>query len=107
MICPKCKSEYIKGTKNCIDCDKKLVSFLSKEKPLSRIKWVKLGPVTNRICADMICEILKADEIPHYIKTDFAFGVISGNQTGSNISVFIPENYRNITQDIIKSISGT
>lgn len=107
MIYPKFKLEYIKGTKNCIDYDEKLVSFLPKEKPSSRIKWVKLGPVTNRIYADMICEVLKADEIPHYIKTDFAFGVISGNQTRSNISMFITEKYRNITQDIIKGISGT
>ncbi len=109
MKCPKCKSEYQNGIEICVDCGVSLVFNLPIDKPLKEISWIKLGPVSGKIFADMIADVLSQKKIPHYLKADFltsALGIQSGNMIGSNVYLFVPENYKKKTQSVIEGITG-
>ena len=109
MICPECKSENQNGIEICIYCGVNLVYNLPVDKPLKEISWVKLGPVSGKIFADMIADILSQNKIPHYLKADFltsAFGIQSGNMIGSKVFVFVPEGFQEKTNKIIEDITG-
>ena len=109
MICPECKSENQNGIEICIDCGVNLVYNLPVDKPLKEISWVKLGPVSGKIFADMIADVLSQKKIPHYLKADFltsALGIQSGNMIGSKVFVFVPEEFKGKTNKIIEDITG-
>ena len=109
MKCPKCKSEYQNGIEICVDCGVSLVFNLPVDKPLKEISWIKLGPVSGKIFADMIADVLSQKQIPHYLKADFltsALGIQTGNMIGSKVFVFVPEEFQGKTNKIIEDITG-
>jgi len=109
MICPECSLEFKPGIEICIDCGVSLVFNLPQNESLKEISWVKLGPISGKIFADMISIALENNKIPHYLKADFitsALGVVSGNMIGSNVFIFIPKNFQEKTNSIIKDITG-
>ncbi|MDP6684632.1 MAG: DUF2007 domain-containing protein [Candidatus Marinimicrobia bacterium] len=109
MKCPECNTEYQNEIEICTKCGVSLVSNLPDDEQIPEISWVKLGPISNRIYAEMIGGALHNNSIPHYVKADFhnsAFGIISGNLAGSNVFVFVPENFKEKTQDVIEEITG-
>ena len=109
MKCPKCKAEYQNGIEICVDCGVSLVFNLPIDKPLKEISWIKLGPVSGKIFADMIADVLSQKKIPHYLKADFltsALGIQSGNMIGSKVFVFVPEGFQEKTNKIIEDITG-
>ncbi len=86
-----------------------LVFNLPVDKALKEISWIKLGPVLGNIFADMIADILSQNKIPHYLKADFltsALGIQTGNMIGSKVFVFVPEEFQEKTNEIIKDITG-
>ena len=69
MKCPKCKSEYQNGIEICVDCGVSLVFNLPIDKPLKEISWIKLGPVSGKIFADMIADVLSPKKNPPLFKS--------------------------------------
>jgi len=109
LFCPECKSEYQKEIEICADCGVSLIFNLPSEHPLTNISWIKLKPISGKIFADMISEILNKNKIPHYLKADFltsALGIQSGNIIGSKVFVFVPENFQDKANEIIEEMMG-
>jgi len=68
MICPKCKSEYKKGIKTCVDCNVPLVDKLAGETPKEYIKYKELLFTYNLADAAFLKSLFDANKIRYHIK---------------------------------------
>ncbi len=104
-FCPKCRFEYEAGTKECPDCNEKLVDVLPPEPaefaPDSEYKnWIPLARLTSEQYAEMIEERLEQVNIPvvilsatgHFGMTG-QMGPTSFNPAGSWYQVMVPEEF--------------
>ena len=109
MVCPNCHAEYLEGIDVCADCKVSLVDTEPLELPLQEIIWSKLRPVPGQVYAEMVAEVLKSKNIPHYIKSDWAgsaFGISAANLAGNNVTIHVPENHKKEADEILREILG-
>ncbi len=109
MICPECLVEYVKGTEVCADCKVSLVDAEPLEIPLQKITWVKLDPVPGQVYAEMVAEVLSKENIPNYIKADWAesaFSISAANLAGSKVVIYVPEINQAEAESILKELLG-
>ena len=72
-------------------------------------KWVKIGPFSGIIVAEMIADVLKSEEIPCLLKKNWlgsAYGESGFNTSNEQPYILVDENYLEAAQDIAENISG-
>ena len=109
MYCPKCRTQYVEGVKECFDCKVPLVDELPEETPLEKIKWVALTPLAGEIYAEAQYIVLKKMDIPNFTKSDWAtsaFNISSANLVGTKVTIFVPEENREEAAKIIEELLG-
>jgi len=93
--CPKCKTEYNAGVKECSDCNALLVEKLPEEpkEVLEPIKYKLLRNLPSRLYAEMLKESLQNSGISAIIKGD-DIGIMLGSYSTTSpveISLWVPE----------------
>ena len=109
MYCPNCKTQYVDDVKECFDCKIPLVDELPDAKPIEKVKWVALPPVKGDIYADMVEEVLKKKNIPHFTKSDWfstAYSLSGANYLGARAIIFVPEENKTEATNILEEILG-
>lgn len=109
MICPECLTEYVPETKICADCLVSLVDAEPLDLPLTEINWVALDPVDGKVYAEMIAEILDKENIPNYLKSDWAsssFNISPANLIGSTVTIYVPDGFQEKAAEILHGIVG-
>ena len=109
MICPKCFAEYLSDIKICGDCDVSLGEGCLLDLPIPEMTWSALPPFNGKVYADMAAEILDENDIPYYLKMDWAssaYNVGGANLTGQIIRIFVPKPYFEKASNITFQIVG-
>ena len=103
MICPNCYAEYYNHIKNCGDCDLLLVDACLLDLPIPEMKWGSLPVFNGKIFADMASEILDDNNIPYYLKMDWAssaYSITGTNIVGESVRIFVPDSYMKKASDL-------
>jgi len=106
--CPKCQAEYRPQIEICKDCNVTLVDTQPFDKPLEKIIWIKIAQFTGKIYGEMAGEILKNNNIPYFLKSDFfssAFSITPTNVPGAVVKLLVPEDKKEQAENLIINIS--
>jgi hypothetical protein len=92
-FCPKCRYEYKKGVKKCLDCGARLVDQLPEENPPEGPNFVPVRNLPSRLYAQMLQEALQNEGIPSMIKGDEGIPLRSTtiHIPVSKITIWVPE----------------
>ncbi|MDD2400745.1 MAG: DUF2007 domain-containing protein [Clostridia bacterium] len=105
--CPKCKTEYREGFKECADCSEILVEHLilneNNEDEIQECEWVLLFQTNNENEAEVIDSLLKSSGIPTLRKDRGAGGYLKiyMGMTTMGIDIYVPELYLKEAQPLI------
>jgi hypothetical protein len=75
MFCPQCKSEYVDGVTECVDCDAPLVNVLPPEPDHSEGSYVRVLSTYNAADIAVVKSILDDAEIDYYFQGEGFNGV--------------------------------
>ena len=75
MFCPQCKSEYLNGITECVDCRVPLVSVLPPEIDHSENSYVRVLSTYNAADIAIVKSILDDAEIDYYFEGEGFNGV--------------------------------
>tara|TARA_A100001037_G_scaffold108927_1_gene99157 strand:+ start:3574 stop:3912 length:339 start_codon:yes stop_codon:yes gene_type:complete len=109
MICPKCYAEYLDHIQECGDCKVPLVDACLIDLPIPEMTWKSLPPFQGKVYANMAAEILDENNIPNYLKMDWAtsaFNINGANIPGEVVRIFVPETSMEKASDLVLSIIG-
>jgi len=109
MICPKCYAEYLENIKDCGDCNILLVDACLLDLPIPEMTWSTLATFNGKIYADMATEILDTNDVPYYLKMDWASSALNIEGTGITgqiIRIFVPNTHFKKASDLIYHIVG-
>lgn len=103
MICSNCYAEYLDHIKSCGDCDLPLVDACLLDLPIPEMNWGSLPVFNGKIFADMASEILDDNNIPYYLKMDWAssaYNVTGTTNIGESVRIFVPKVYIKKASDL-------
>ena len=103
-FCPSCKAEYIENTIDCPDCDVELVASLPINELEDDFDWVPLRGVPGKTYAGMVTEILDAEEIPNYTKSDAISTAYLLAGTSGNSIIYVPKKNQEKAEEILFQI---
>ena len=76
MFCPQCRSEYLQGIKDCVDCQIPLVDVLPPEPDHStKDSYVRILSTYNAADVAIVKSILDDAEIDYYFQNEGFNGV--------------------------------
>jgi hypothetical protein len=76
MFCPQCRSEYLQGIKECVDCQIPLVNVLPPEPDHStEVAYVRILSTYNAADVAIVKSILDDAEIEYYFTNEGFNGV--------------------------------
>ena len=95
-FCPRCKSEYVGGVKECSDCQIPLVEELAEDIQFheGEGKFALLHTFPSIVYAEMVKEALEKKGIPCLMKSDMltsAYGS-KGGGVFSRVRIYVPED---------------
>ena len=70
MFCPKCKAEYVKGTRKCPDCKVTLVQELKQEAGAEFIDFVEIRRIGNQGESTFLKSVLDGYGIKHIFSVE-------------------------------------
>jgi hypothetical protein len=73
--CPKCQYEYLDEVTTCPQCEVDLVAELEARIP-SDLEYVEIYTISNRMEADLICGILKENQVEFLVRDLRSFPVL-------------------------------
>lgn len=77
MFCPQCRSEYLKGITDCVDCQIPLVDVLPPEPDhTTKDRYVRILSTYNAADVAIVKSILDDAEIDYYFENE-GFNVVS------------------------------
>ena len=106
--CPQCKTEYKHKIKICADCNVTLVDEKSQDVSLEKIEWVEIGQFPGKIFGEMSGEILRNNNIPFFLKSDFfssAFNITLVNVPGAVVKLYVPENDKENAENLVRNMT--
>ena len=109
MICPECHAEYLNHIKECGDCGISLINASDFDLSIPEITWLPLYPFKGKIYADMAAELLDKEEIPYYLKMDWAssaFAIEAATIPGQVVQILVPKPSLEKAAEIVRSITG-
>ena len=109
MICRECHAEYLNHIKECGDCGISLINASDFDLSIPEITWLPLYPFKGKIYADMAAELLDKEEIPYYLKMDWAssaFAIEAATITGQVVQILVPGSYLEKAAEIVSPITG-
>lgn len=95
-LCSRCGSELPPNTACCPRCGQTTSS--------RDLKMVALHPLPSRVYAEMVKEVLESRGIHCVIKTDLlssAFGSDGTSAVGAQATIFVPEDRRNESEEVL------
>ena len=108
MICPECHAEYLNHIKECGDCGVFLINASILDLPIPEMTWLPLPPFKGKVYADMAAELLDKEEIPYYLKMDWAssaFAIEAATIPGQVVRILVPEPSLEKAEEIVSPIT--
>lgn len=71
------------------------------------VAWKKVGPLPGVLYAEMVGEVLKEQEIPYYISSDWfsvAYGIRGTSAVGDSAFIFVPEEFYEQVNHILEGM---
>ena len=111
--CPDCRSEWVKDVEQCPSCGGVTQSEEEMERhrllaeTSSQERFVSLGTVDGPIEENLVAEIFKQEEIPHFIRNrglDNVGMMLIGQEGWARI--FVPESHLAQAQEIFEAIQN-
>ena len=100
-FCPNCKAEYEKGIQTCVDCEIALVDELPPEPELD--EFVKIYSLPGDVYAQMVKEVLEAEDIECILKPDmFTSGLQVHATEGTSVDIYVQEHDAEKAKEINK-----
>ena len=69
---------------------------MALNEPLENINWVKVKELPGKVFGEMMGEVLDSEEIPYFLKSDWAasaYNIAAAGLAGSYVQVYVPENF--------------
>jgi len=98
-LCSRCRCELPENTDCCPQCGQKTSS--------QDLKMVALHALPSRVYAEMVKEVLEKHGIHCVIKTDLlssAFGSDGTSAVGTQATIFVPEDRRQESEEILSQM---
>ncbi|MGH1364288.1 MAG: hypothetical protein ACRBF0_12085 [Calditrichia bacterium] len=74
---------------------------------MSRENWSKVGPLPGSLYAEMVAEVLKEKQIPHYLSQSWfsgAYGIKGTNALGDDAFIFVPEEALEEVNEVLETM---
>ena len=109
MICLQYYAEYLDYVYECGDCKVPMIDACLINLPIPEMTWKSLPPFQGKVYADMAVEILDDNNIPNYLKMDWASSALNiegANLIGREVLIFVPETSMEKAFNLVSSIIG-
>lgn len=74
---------------------------------MSRENWSKVGPLPGSLYAEMVAEVLRGKQIPHYLSQSWfsgAYGIKGVNALGDEAFIFVPEEALEEVNEVLETM---